>query len=110
MQMFPLPRRRRLPTAALLAILLCCAGCATSGKTATGGSDETGPPRTAGSGTSGADPSMQTHACSAPASSPRGSCAGCSVSCEDKEAICVAGEEWPSGGPSCQKPAMCACH
>jgi hypothetical protein len=32
------------------------------------------------------------------------------VSCEDKEAICVAGEEWPSGGPSCQKPAMCACH
>ena len=94
--------------AALAAMLLVCAGCATSGNHPSGSANESGPPSTA-SGPPASDRSSQGNSCSAPASAPRGSCGGCSVNCGDKEAICVAGEEWPSGGPSCQKTAMCAC-
>ena len=49
--------------------------------------------------------------CTAPPSRPRGSCSGCSVSCDDKQAACTAGEEWAggSGSGSCLKSAVCEC-
>jgi len=100
--------RRQFPAAAaLLMVLLHCGGCATAAKSTGAEAAETGPP-TRGPGMPVADEGM-THSCSAPASSPRGSCGGCSVNCGDKQAFCRAGEEWPSGGQSCQQPAVCNC-
>jgi len=55
-------------------------------------------------------PAHANNACEAPASSPRGTCSGCSVSCGDKQASCTAGEEWPGGSESCLKSAVCECH
>jgi hypothetical protein len=39
----------------------------------------------------------QNNACAAPASSPKGTCSGCSVSCGAKQASCTPGEEWSVG-------------
>jgi hypothetical protein len=93
-----------------LTALLFCSGCATSGENRSGSSSETGPPRSAASGAPASEGAGQSNSCSAPASSPRGSCGGCSVTCGDKPAFCTPGEEWPSGGASCQKTAVCECH
>jgi hypothetical protein len=49
----------------------------------------------------------QNNACSAPASTPKGSCHGCSVSCGLKQASCTPGTEW--GGESCMQDAVCEC-
>jgi hypothetical protein len=49
----------------------------------------------------------QNNACEAPASSPKGTCSGCSVSCGTKQSSCTPGEEWPGGSESCLKTAVC---
>ncbi len=40
---------------------------------------------------------------------PKGQCAGCSVSCGAKQASCTVGTEWPDGS-GCIKNAVCECH
>jgi len=54
-------------------------------------------------------PAQAARACSAPKSTPKGICAGCSVSCDDRLASCTAGEEWAGDGGSCMKTAVCEC-
>lgn len=49
----------------------------------------------------------KNNACSAPASTPKGSCHGCSVSCGAKQASCTPGTEW--SGESCMQDAVCEC-
>ena len=52
----------------------------------------------------------RNNACDARASTPNGSCAGCSVSCTgDKQASCQQGQEWPGGSPTCMRNAVCEC-
>src|SRR5215469_18157437 len=98
-------------SAALAAILLLC-GCATSARQTTDQSssyNEAGPPSTAAPA-SGSESAAGNNSCTASASSPRGTCGGCSVDCGDKQASCRSGEEWPSGGAACMRPAVCECH
>ena len=107
----------RAPAACLIAGILSVmliVGCASSAKDheqplPQTGPPQTGPPQTAGASEPGTADDAHGNSCSAPPSSPRGSCGGCSVNCGSKEALCVAGEEWPSGGASCQKTAVCTC-
>jgi hypothetical protein len=47
--------------------------------------------------------------CSAPKSTPTGSCGGCEVSCGDKQASCSPGQEIPGGSSMCIQPASCTC-
>ena len=54
-------------------------------------------------------PPAQNNACSAPKSSPRGACAGCSVSCSAQHASCTAGQEFPGGSDLCLQQASCTC-
>jgi hypothetical protein len=49
----------------------------------------------------------KNNACSAPASTPKGSCHGCSVSCGTQQASCTPGTEW--SGESCVQDAVCKC-
>jgi hypothetical protein len=51
----------------------------------------------------------KNNACSAPKSSPQGSCAGCSVSCGAKAASCTPGQEIPGGSSICITEASCVC-
>ena len=54
--------------------------------------------------------SPRNNSCSAPVSTPQGSCAACSVSCgTDKHAACQQGQEWPGGSPTCMHNAVCEC-
>ncbi|HUA90087.1 MAG TPA: hypothetical protein VL994_11670 [Steroidobacteraceae bacterium] len=53
-------------------------------------------------------PAAPNHACSVP-TTPKGQCAGCSVSCGSKEPSCTLGTEWPDGS-GCIKNAVCECH
>jgi hypothetical protein len=53
--------------------------------------------------------SSRSNSCSAPNSTGQGSCAGCSVSCGDKQASCTAGQEMPGGSAMCLKEAVCEC-
>jgi hypothetical protein len=99
-----------LVSAALAATLLLCSGCATNAKNQSGSYNETGPPSTAAPASADSERAAGTNSCTAPASAPRGSCGGCSVNCGDKQAYCRSGEEWPSGGASCMKTAVCECH
>ncbi len=57
----------------------------------------------------GPQPPTQNNACSAPKSSPRGSCAGCSVSCGNQQASCTPGQEIPGGSDICVQNASCTC-
>jgi hypothetical protein len=111
-QVRALPSRTRPGTvlATGVLIVLALSACVANEKASPASpAGETGPPTTTAGGSDSSNRDGQNNSCSAPPSTPRGSCGGCSVNCGDKEAICVAGEEWPSGGPSCQKTAMCAC-
>jgi hypothetical protein len=54
-------------------------------------------------------PPAQNNACSAPKSSPQGSCPGCSVSCGAKQASCNPGSEIPGGSSICITAASCTC-
>ncbi|MBS0378234.1 MAG: hypothetical protein JSS29_07100 [Proteobacteria bacterium] len=51
----------------------------------------------------------QNNSCSAPASTPKGGCQGCSVSCGAQQASCTPGQEWLGGSETCMSPAVCAC-
>jgi len=51
----------------------------------------------------------RNNTCTAPKSAGQGSCAGCSISCGDKQASCTAGEEMPGGSAMCLKNAVCEC-
>jgi len=104
-------RRSPVPAAAA-AVLLLCTGCATSAKQTTnqsGSYNEAGPP-TSSAPASRSESAARNNSCTASASSPRGTCGGCSVDCGDKQASCKSGEEWPSGGAACMRPAVCECH
>ena len=54
-------------------------------------------------------PPAKNNTCSAPKSSPQGSCAGCSVSCGAQTASCTPGSEIPGGSSICITEARCAC-
>jgi hypothetical protein len=54
-------------------------------------------------------PPAKNNSCSAPKSSPQGSCAGCSVSCGAQNASCAPGQEIPGGSAICITEARCAC-
>jgi hypothetical protein len=54
-------------------------------------------------------PPGQNNSCSAPKSSPRGACPGCSVSCSAQHASCSPGQEFPGGSDICMQDASCAC-
>jgi hypothetical protein len=54
-------------------------------------------------------PPAQNNSCSAPKSSPQGSCPGCSVSCGAKQASCNPGSEIPGGSSICITAASCTC-
>jgi hypothetical protein len=54
-------------------------------------------------------PPAKNNTCSAPKSSPQGSCAGCSVSCGAKSASCTPGAEIPGGSSICVTEASCVC-
>ena len=54
-------------------------------------------------------PPGKNNKCSAPKSSPTGSCGGCEVSCGDKTASCSPGQEIPGGSSMCIQPASCSC-
>ncbi len=71
------------------------------------------PPAPAAAATGGAlivipTGSPPNNACSVP-NSPKGQCAGCSVSCGTKHASCTPGTEWPDGS-GCIKNAQCECN
>ncbi len=51
----------------------------------------------------------KNNTCSAPKSSPRGSCPGCSVSCGAQQASCSPGQEFPGGSDICMTGASCQC-
>ncbi len=51
----------------------------------------------------------QNNSCSAPASTPKGGCQGCSVSCGAQQASCTPGQEWLGGSETCMSPAVCTC-
>jgi len=54
-------------------------------------------------------PPGKNNKCSAPRSTPTGSCGGCEVSCGDKQASCSPGQEIPGGSSMCIQPASCSC-
>lgn len=51
----------------------------------------------------------QNNACAASASTPKGGCQGCSVSCGTQQASCTPGQEWLGGSYTCMSPAVCVC-
>jgi hypothetical protein len=54
-------------------------------------------------------PPSQNTSCSAPKSSPKGGCPGCSISCSSQQAACSAGQEFPGGSDLCMQSASCTC-
>jgi hypothetical protein len=54
-------------------------------------------------------PPSQNNSCSAPTSSPKGGCPGCSVSCSGQHASCSPGQEFPGGSDLCLQAASCTC-
>jgi len=54
-------------------------------------------------------PPSQNTSCSAPKSSPKGGCPGCSVSCSGQQASCTPGQEFPGGSDLCLQGASCSC-
>src|SRR5262245_37077879 len=54
-------------------------------------------------------PPGRNNKCSAPKSTPTGSCGGCEVSCGDNTASCSPGQEIPGGSSMCIQPASCSC-
>ena len=54
-------------------------------------------------------PPSQNNSCSAPRSTPKGGCPGCSVSCSSQHASCSPGQEFPGGSDMCLQNASCTC-